>query len=88
MPKKRGNPRLNRFEPAAVTVLHKAKQPLTLREIVERMIELSLITPIAKTPQNSLSNTIRRSIEKRKAKREPPLFVASRDGTRVRYSLK
>ena len=79
---------MNQFEQAAVTVLKKAKCPLTIREIVDRMIELRLVTATGKTPQNSMSNTIRRANEKRKANREPPLFVASHQGGRVRYSLK
>ena len=79
---------MNQFEEAAIAILRKAKQPLSIREIVERMTSLGLAATTGKTPQNSMSNTIRRANERRKSLRQTPLFVASREGAKVRYSLK
>lgn len=85
---KRGlNQSRNQFESAAISVLVKAKRPLTIREIVERMIEQGLASSSGKTPQNTMFNTIRRANARRKATGEPPLFVASRDGAKILYSL-
>lgn len=79
---------MNQFEDAAIAVLLKAKQPLSIREIVERMTQLGLAKVTGKTPQNSMSNTIRRANDKRRAMKQPPVFIAHRDGAKVRYSLR
>ena len=81
------NPGFERFEDAAVTVLKRSHHPLAVREIVEEMVELRLVEPSGKTPQNSMQNTIRRANERRKEKGEPILFVPKRDGKRLLYSL-
>lgn len=81
------SPTVNRFEQAAVTILRKARRPLSVREITDKMIELGLAESSGKTPQNTMQNTIRRANKRRKANGETPLFVRKRDGVRLLYSL-
>lgn len=78
---------VNRFLEAAVTVLKKSRSPLTVREIVTKMVEQRLAEPTGRTPQNSMQNTIRRANEKRKADKRPPLFVRKKAGRGMVYWL-
>jgi len=87
MSKRPWSPRRKEFEEAAVAVLQKARRPLTIAEIVERMTSMGLVEPSGKTPQNSMSNTIRRANERCREAGELPRFIATRDGASVRYSL-
>jgi len=91
MPKKRRvNARPSDFEEAAVTILKGSRRPLSVREITDEMIRLGIVEASGKTPQNSMQNTIRRANERRKAMKEPPLFVRQKSGGggRFVYSLK
>jgi hypothetical protein len=80
---------VNRFLEGAVTVLKKSRRPLSVREIVSKMVEQQLVEPSGRTPQNSMQNTIRRANERRKAQGQPPLFIRKQEApNRVVYSLK
>lgn len=48
MRKRNWSPARNEFEVAAVSVLQKARHPLTIREIVDRMTEMGLVNPSGK----------------------------------------
>jgi hypothetical protein len=76
------------FEEAAKSVLLASKKPLSLGEIMSRMIEANLVQPTGKTPVNSLYTILRRANQRRASQSESPLFVAHKDTSgRVRYEL-
>lgn len=82
------NTRVNAFEKAAVQVLARAKRPLTIREITERMIAEELVRPTGRTPERSLYAIIRRSNQRAEAESRRPAFRVHHQADRVvRYSL-
>jgi len=88
MARARWDTSVNAFEQAAVHVLRRAKRPLTIRELTERMLSDGLITPHGKTPERSLYSIILRSNRRAKEVGEQPTFrVHQGPGRTVRYSL-
>jgi len=82
------SPHVNAFELAAIQVLRRSKQPLTVREITERMIEQGLVSPAGKTPERSLYTIILRSNRRaEKAGRRPGFRVHRGLGKTIKYSL-
>jgi hypothetical protein len=88
---RRGRPWDNKksaFEEAAVSVLRASKKPLSLAEIMSRMIDAELVKPTGKTPVNSLYTIVRRATERSVKHGEALVFVPHKDDSgRVTYHL-
>lgn len=77
------------FENAAISVLRRARTPLRLREITERVIAETLFSPTGKTPIQSLYSIIYRANQRSVLQGMQPIFIVHREGKRnVRYSLR
>ena len=75
------------FEEAAATVLSQSRRPLTIRELMDRMISDGLVKPTGRTPHQSLYAIILRSNRRRKSEGKPRRFVSRRKGRFVVYTL-
>lgn len=71
-----------------MSVLRASKKPLSLAEIMARMIDAELVRPTGKTPVNSLYTIVRRANERSVKHGEPLVFVPHKnDSGRVTYDL-
>ena len=76
------------YEKAAIKILEGAGKPLTIREIVERIIARRLVDISGKTPEKTLYALIYKKERLRKSRGQPLLFKKIRKGNSVFYSLR
>ena len=75
------------YELAAVRILKDSRKPLTLREMIDRIVERKLVTVRGKTPEKTLYGVIYKKEKARKERGEKPVFKKIRQGSSVLYTL-
>lgn len=75
------------FEKAIIAVLKQARKPLTIREILDILLEKHLIKSSGKTPDKTLYAIIRRRNERAAAKGEKSPFNRIKRHISVSYTL-
>jgi hypothetical protein len=75
-------------EQLMIAVLTEVDQPLTLDEIVSRMLAINPQILIGKTPKKSLYSIVYRREKRRQVKGLPLLFETSIRGGATHYSIK
>jgi len=85
--KRRWDTRIPGFEIATVSVLRKARNPLSVGEISAILLAEKLIKTTGKTPEKTLYTLIRRSNQRAEKIGRKPIFKKIRQGARVRYVL-
>ncbi len=85
--KRTWNPQVPAFRKAAAAVLRRARKPLPISELVDRMLREEHVAPSGRTPKNSLYSIILRTNRRLVSQGKRPQFLVHRKGRRVFYTL-
>lgn len=75
------------FEAAALSVLSKAREPMSISALSQQILKQGLVSVRGKTPERSLYSIILRGEQRREQAGEKRLFRRIQDGRKVFYTV-